>query len=214
MPEEPALVVRAVLDLIDGIEPLDSLESAHLADAKTWLASTTDVFRRTRQPAAPPKHLVSYFLAIDPEDGDVLLGDHVTSGLWLPSGGHVERGEHPVETVRRECEEELGVQAHFLAGLGERPLFLTVTDTVDSAKHRHTDVSLWFVIEIGKSAQLAPDPREYRSVRWWTPADVQRSTRSLFDPHQCRMLAKLGSVLTPPAPAPAPAPPTRGIADV
>ncbi|MEE3919135.1 NUDIX domain-containing protein [Micromonospora sp. BRA006-A] len=31
--------------------------------------------------------------------------------MWLPSGGHVEPGEHPADTVRRELREELGVAA-------------------------------------------------------------------------------------------------------
>jgi hypothetical protein len=29
--------------------------------------------------------------------GSVLLCDHRLSGLWLPTGGHVESGEHPLE---------------------------------------------------------------------------------------------------------------------
>ena len=31
-----------------------------------------------------------------------------------PAGGHVEPNEDPKETVRRECLEELGVEADFL----------------------------------------------------------------------------------------------------
>jgi 8-oxo-dGTP pyrophosphatase MutT (NUDIX family) len=61
----------------------------------------------------------------------VLLGDHVKSGLWLPSGGHVEHGEDPRDTVDREAFEELGIRARFHDRLGAgRPFFLTVTPTL------------------------------------------------------------------------------------
>lgn len=192
---QTAAVLDDIHSLIDDIAPLDETERAHVADALAWLDSTDDVFRRTTQPVAPAKHLVSYFLLVDPADGAVLLGDHRKSGLWLPSGGHVEPGEHPVETVRRECVEELGVRARFLPAVGERPLLLTVTETRAERSDQHTDISLWFVLEHRRDEPLTPDPREYASVRWWTPEEVRAGDPELFDPHMARMLDKLGGPL-------------------
>src|SRR5258705_6829064 len=87
--------------------------------------------------------------------------------LWLPSGGHVEPGEHPVETVRREVAEELGVPAVFLPQVGERPLFLTVTETIGTLEERHTVVSLWFVLTSSRDQVFTPDLGEFRGIRWW-----------------------------------------------
>jgi len=112
---------------------------------------------------------VSYFLLIDHDEGSVLLVDHRKAGLWLPTGGHVEPGEHPVATVRREVQEELGTEAAFSPVTGERPVFLTVTETAPSAD-QHADVSLWFVLSCEVSRVLTPDPREFGEVRWWTPS--------------------------------------------
>ncbi|MGV9748387.1 NUDIX domain-containing protein [Rhodococcus zopfii] len=54
--------------------------------------------------------------------------DHIGAGLWLPTGGHVEPGEHPLDTAIRETREELGIDADF--GLtGYRP----------GLPHGHTD---------------------------------------------------------------------------
>jgi hypothetical protein len=39
-------------------------------------------------------------LLVDRPAGSVLLCDHRLSGLWLPTGGPVEPGEHPLGTVR------------------------------------------------------------------------------------------------------------------
>ena len=130
---EPMRATTGLLDeiyaLIDRLRPFDDLEACHRSECLTWLRETDDVFRRVN-PRTPSPHLVAYFLLRDDQDGSVLLVDHIKAGLWLPAGGHVEPGEHPVETVRREVAEELGVPAVFLPQLGERPLFLTVTETV------------------------------------------------------------------------------------
>jgi len=119
----------------------------------------------------------------------VLLVDHLKAGLWLPSGGHVEPGEHPVATVRREVREELGIEAVFSPVTGEHPLFVTVTQTAPAAG-RHTDVSLWFVLSCGMGQPLMPDPGEFREARWWTRDDIRQSDPALFDPHLNRMLIK------------------------
>lgn len=183
-------LVGEVRRLVEDIEPVDFVERGHREEAISWLGTATDVFRRTSNPVAPVRHLVSYFLLIDEEESSILLGDHIKSGLWLPSGGHVEPGEHPVATVRRECLEELGVDATFLPRVGERPLFITITDTVGPADV-HNDVSLWFCLSGTRSMKLLPDPGEYVSVRWWRYDEVHDAEPGLLDPGMGRMLGKL-----------------------
>lgn len=172
------------------INPLDELEVRHQRETLEWLGVTADVFRRIADPVAPVRHLVSYFLVVDPHGGVVLLGDHVKANLWLPSGSHVEPGEHPADTVVRECREELGNDAVFHPAVGRHPLFITITDTA-GASNVHNDVSLWFVLGHARDTVLAVDPREYRSVRWWSPNAIHREDPALFDPHMRRMLSKL-----------------------
>jgi hypothetical protein len=130
-----------VSSLVNRISPADELGAQHKAEALDWLARTTDIYRRV-QPRTRSPHLVSYFLLADRAADSVLLCDHRLSGLWLPTGGHVEPGEHPVETVRREAAEELGIEAQFDPTVGLAPFFLTVTETVGGPEMRHTDVSL------------------------------------------------------------------------
>jgi 8-oxo-dGTP diphosphatase len=191
-------VVPSLLDdiraLAAGIEPHDELEERDRADVLAWMAGTGDLFRRVSRPVAPVRHLVSYFVVTDPDTGRILLGDHLRSGLWLPSGGHVEPGESPVETVRRECVEELAIGARFHDVTGERPLLVTVADTVGTTDV-HTDVSLWFCLATSETEELTPDPGEYRSVRWWSRDEIARADRRSFDPHLGRFLDKLDGVL-------------------
>ncbi|MBM0225799.1 NUDIX hydrolase [Micromonospora sicca] len=176
--------------LVEALTPVDEVEARHRAECLAWLAGTDDIFRRAK-PRTPSPHLVAYFLLHDEADGSVLLVDHRKAGMWLPSGGHVEPGEHPAETVRREVVEELGVPAVFAPRFAERPAFLTVTDTVGAPEDRHTDVSLWFVLSGGRDQKLIPDPGEFRGVRWWTPREVTDAAPATVEPHLGRMLAKL-----------------------
>ncbi|HEX3965536.1 MAG TPA: NUDIX domain-containing protein [Trebonia sp.] len=186
--------LRAVINgLVAGVCPHDAREAADQAGILEWIASGQPLFR-TVPPATPPRHLVSYFALVDSASRMVLLGDHVKSGLWLPSGGHVEDGEDPRDTVDREASEELGIRARFHEQLGAgMPFFLTATPTLGA--HSHVDVSLWFVLACDRDADLEPDPREYRAVRW-LPLDGQDGwPASRFDPEMGRFARKVTTVL-------------------
>ncbi|MEP7024715.1 MAG: NUDIX domain-containing protein [Actinomycetota bacterium] len=180
----------AVRDLISAIITVDGLEASHQATALAWLDSTPDIYRRAR-PATPPQHLVAYAVLMDARDGSVFLVDHRLSGLWLPAGGHVEPGEDPAATVRRETREELGIEADFPPG-GARPAFLTVTRTTGVPPARHTDVSLWYVICGNRQLPVRLDPREFAGGRWWAPAEISAASTAGFDPHFGRFLTKQG----------------------
>ncbi|MEV4535442.1 NUDIX domain-containing protein [Asanoa sp. NPDC049518] len=162
----------------------DPVEAEHRADTLAWLAGTTDVYRRIK-PDTPPRHLVSYVVPVDPHDGSVLLVDHVNAGLWLPPGGHVEPGEDPAETARREAFEELGIEV-----VVDEPLFLTVTTTV-GIDRGHTDVSLWYPVAVDKRQRLVADDREFNAARWWSAQELRNADPGRFDPHFGRFLRKL-----------------------
>jgi 8-oxo-dGTP diphosphatase len=166
---------------ISAILPFDALEREHRADALAWVDSGAQLCR-TAKPATPAKHLVSYFVLVDV--GHILLVDHRDAGLWLPSGGHVEPGEHPRTTVERELEEELGVVSPHAVGA---PLMVTRTVTV-GVSAGHTDVSLWYVIRRNRRDALDIDEREFDSARWFELSDIPRE-RS--EPNLGRFVAKL-----------------------
>ena len=118
-------------------------------------------------------------------DGDwVLLVDHIKAQLWLPSGGHVEPGEHPAETVVREAKEELGIDAKFVS---EKPAFLTVTETVGLTAG-HTDVSLWYVLQGDCHAVLEFDQSEFERIKWFRSEEVPYNRT---DPHMGRFFEKI-----------------------
>jgi 8-oxo-dGTP diphosphatase len=171
----------AIRKEVTSIEPFDALEHAHRADVLAWIDSGVELCR-TQKPATPPKHLVSYFAVVAHDH--VLLVDHKNAQLWLPSGGHVEPGEHPRATVARELREELGLD---IGKEIDAPLMLTVSETVGITQG-HTDVSLWYMVSADRGAALDFDAQEFHSVQWFHFSEVPLS-RS--DPHLGRFLQKL-----------------------
>ncbi len=173
--------------LVEHIEPFDALEREHITLTLNWIGSGAPLWR-IQKPALPPMHLVSYFVLIDLAANHLLLVDHKLAGLWLPGGGHVEGGEHPTDTVRREVREELGIEAHFLV---ERPLFITVTQTIGQTAG-HTDVSLWYVLHGELGQNYAFDHNEFHQIAWFPIAHLPLDRA---DPHLGRFAAKLEQVL-------------------
>lgn len=180
---EPSDCRRAILHDVRGIEPFDQVEAGHRREAIRWIESGVELCRRAK-PATPPRHLVSYF-ALTEED-HFLLVEHRNAGLWLPTGGHVEPGEHPIETARREAREELGIEPSFLS---EAPLFITAAETVGRTGG-HTDVSLWYVVLYPRSGKLQFDQDEFKSVRWLHRDELPLDQ---CDPHMSRFVQKLES---------------------
>lgn len=176
---------QQIKQLIQNIHPLDDLEKTTIQDCIQWIDSGVEIFR-LKKPATPPKHLVSYFLLVD---GDhVLLVDHKKAELWLPSGGHVDNDEHPNETTKRECKEELYIEAEFLL---ESPLFITETQTVGKTAS-HVDVSLWYVLKGDKNQIYKYDKREFNSIQWFHINNIPYENS---DPHMKRFIQKLKSAL-------------------
>lgn len=181
-----------LLQLIGRIAPHDLLEAEQLAIAQDWVRSDAGLYR-TAKPSTPPRHLVSYFLPIDPSASAALLVDHKAASLWLPPGGHVEPEEHPAEAVRRELREELGWEAEFLL---PEPLFLTINavsdNAVSDATDGHTDVSLWYALRASRNAPLTLNASEHREAQWFALSDLPYG-RS--DPHLRRFIEKLSGRL-------------------
>ncbi len=188
-----ATIKSQILDELSAIVPGDALEHAHRTDAMAWVRSGANIFRIAK-PDKPPKHLVSYFVLIDPEQRSLLLGDHINAQLWLPSGGHVDLNEHPRQTVIREAGEELGLgKVTFLKNY-QQPLFTTITPTVGLTAG-HTDVSLWYVLRGSVHDTISFERREFNDMNWFSFDEILQSHPAIFDPHMQRFTKKLQQFL-------------------
>jgi 8-oxo-dGTP diphosphatase len=169
--------------IVSLMSPLDGLEQDHIRFVLDWIESDSEIFR-TQKPATPDTHLVSYFVVASPEMDRILLVDHKKAELWLPPGGHVDPGEDPKETVRREAKEELGIDAELLF---DEPILLTVTKTVGNVA-RHTDVSLWYLLKGDPRRALDYDLNEFNQICWFAIDEIPFEKS---DPHMKRFIQKM-----------------------
>jgi mutator protein MutT len=96
--------------------------------------------------------------------GRVLLCHRRADRAWFPDvwdlpGGHVDPGEPPLDALRRELREELGIEA--------------VVDGARFASYAKPDLSLdvWLVRDwTGDVVNGAPD--EHDELRWITAAEI------------------------------------------
>ena len=176
--------------MVEDIKPYDSVESEHKKNSLNWIDGDEEIFR-LEKPATPPKHLVSYFVLVDLKKGKLMLVDHIKAELWLPSGGHVEKDEHPKVTVQREIKEELMIDADLVF---EEPIFLTETVTVGKTAG-HTDVSLWYVVKANSEQTLEYDAKEFNGYKWFSYQEILNMPISELDPHMHRFTKKLIEIL-------------------
>jgi 8-oxo-dGTP diphosphatase len=178
---------QTIRQLVADIQPLDQLEEEHIQDVLRWIDSGAGIFR-VQKPALPDKHLVSYFVLYDEKRDKIMLVNHRKAQLMVPSGGHVDEGEHPKDAATREADEELQMKADFSTRFGDTPLMVTVTP-VNSGEH--TDVSLWFVIKGDSSHAYRYDEREMDGYAWMTPQEILGHDIQAMDPHMHRFIKKM-----------------------
>lgn len=192
VPDLDKKIIKSIQDDVSNIIACDETEREHQLDVTAWLQSGENPFR-LRKPDIPPKHLVSYFVLVDPEHRSILLVDHIKAQLWLPSGGHVEFNELPRDAVAREAKEEFGIRAVFLRN-NSKPFFITVTQTVGLTPG-HTDVSLWYLLRGSMHDIPQYDRSEFTDVEWYTIDEVLETDPVIFDPHLQRFVEKLNLYL-------------------
>src|SRR5919112_4423817 len=108
-------------------------------------------------------------------EGKVLLHRHRKLGMWLPPGGHIEKGELPDEAAVREVFEETGVEIELV---GERRE--DVADPVQLHRpagvqlenigpgHQHIDL-IYFARPRGPTQISAQYDKD--RVGWYSPED-------------------------------------------
>ena len=181
-------MINQIHKLVSNITPFDTLEQEHINDTLSWIESGAPIFR-IQKPDVPNKHLVSYFVVFDENASKILLVDHINAMKWLPSGGHVDEDEHPFNAARRECMEELTLEADFWC---EDPIFLTSTFTSGRLPPHHTDVNLWYVLKGDHRMNYEYDTREFHGIKWFGFDEIPYDNT---DPHMERFVNKLKGML-------------------
>jgi 8-oxo-dGTP diphosphatase len=111
----------------------------------------------------------------------VLMVNHISAGMWLPVGGHIELDEDPEAALFREIEEESGLSKKNLKIISKKPklnykaikflyspAFLDIHDI--KSGHKHIAFVYFFKSKIDK-VTLKDD--EHHEIRWFTRKDLR-----------------------------------------
>jgi len=101
----------------------------------------------------------------------VLLLRHKRLGIWLQPGGHLDRGEAPVDAARREAQEETGLQLALVS-----PELFHVDVHPGGRGHTHLDLRYLVTPVAGHDSTPRPPVDESQEVEWFAPtAAVERA---------------------------------------
>ncbi|MBZ0294639.1 MAG: NUDIX domain-containing protein [Anaerolineae bacterium] len=173
------------------------LEAIQQADAQSGVAQS---FRERVALGAltrdedPHTHFCVFFAAYDPARGTVFVGHHRKADLWLFNGGHIDRGEQPMQAVLREIREEWGLTLTAEAVGG--PHLLTITEIDNPTRQtctRHYDIWHFLPFDsqrlIFDAALLAA---EYYECHWLTLA---QAAQRITDPANRQALAYIQGMI-------------------
>jgi 8-oxo-dGTP pyrophosphatase MutT (NUDIX family) len=120
-------------------------------------------------------HFCAFFAGFDPQAKKVFLGHHIKGDRWLFNGGHLDLGETPLETVKREMIEEWGTNIGKYE-INEQHL-LTITRINNSKLTCQCHYDLWFFVKLNQK-QFNPDSallsQEFHRWGWKSEAEAKR----------------------------------------
>ncbi|MFH0969156.1 MAG: NUDIX domain-containing protein [Patescibacteria group bacterium] len=126
----------------------------------------------------PESHFCAYFSAYDPDAKQIFIGHHKKSGLWLINGGHIDKGEIIKEALKREIDEEWGLD--FDNFNIKKPALLTITEIYNPEKQPcrvHYDI--WHFVPVDKN-KFNPDAsklsEEFYENKWLSADEAGKIT--------------------------------------
>jgi len=98
----------------------------------------------------------------------IYLVDHIKARDWIPPGGHIKKGEFPLETVKREFFEEL----NYKLTKEKIELFDISIKRINKPKQIckiHYD--LWYLVHLNKKINFIYAKKEFYQAGWFSLKD-------------------------------------------
>jgi len=109
-------------------------------------------------------HVCCFFLPINLATKSIYLVHHKKAQDWIPPGGHIDTSETPLQTVRREFNEELS----FTVSNEDVFLFdITIKDVRSSKNYCETHYDLWYIILCREQTPFVYLKKEFYNASWF-----------------------------------------------
>jgi 8-oxo-dGTP pyrophosphatase MutT (NUDIX family) len=135
-------------------------------------------------------HFCVFFLPYDAPSQSVYLGHHIKADDWISPGGHIDKDEHPLKTVKREFFEELN---HALTN--ERiEIFDITVKYIDSTLHNckiHWD--LWYMVHVNEKKDYPYIKKEYYNAGWFELNKALKKIKK--NPNYKKTVEKLSTIM-------------------
>lgn len=125
-------------------------------------------------------------------DGAICLHEHDRLEMWLPPGGHIDRGETPHEAALREVHEETGLEVDLISDHGDidhphvcslpRPQHFFLEDInvrEGDVGHQHMDFVFYGEAETRNIAPQGNDEADPGAWEWFTVPDLDANSHIL-----------------------------------
>jgi 8-oxo-dGTP pyrophosphatase MutT (NUDIX family) len=107
-------------------------------------------------------HFCTIFIPIVHSTARVFIGHHIKSGLWIPPGGHIDKGETPQETAVRECKEELATTINGADLTLIDCSYAPIMNRPNCSRH----LDLWYALTCLRELPFDYDRGEFHEAGW------------------------------------------------
>ena len=109
-------------------------------------------------------HFCTFFLPIHIPSRSLYLVHHIKADDWIPPGGHIDKNELPLNTIKREFNEELSFR------LTHEPINffnISIKHIVNNPRNTckvHYD--LWFTVTMKEQYDFSFLKKEFHDAKW------------------------------------------------
>ncbi len=125
------------------------------------------------------EHFCVFTVPIVPSKRLIYMGHHIKANDWIPPGGHIDPGENPMQTVKREFDEELKYKITFEVV----ELFDFSVHNVEKAGRDckiHLDV--WYLVHLASPEDFLYDTGEFHDAGWMSYEEAAEKAMDMIKP--------------------------------
>ncbi len=151
-------MIKHFLELIDSLKTNDKIDPL-------LLNRVTERIKKGKLVKAENEvdHFCSFLVPVHKETKSIYVGHHIKADEWIPPGGHIEIGESPEDTVRREFTEELSsTLKNELIELFD----ISITNVFHPSRPCRVHNDFWFAVYMDKKTNFKVDTKEFHEAEW------------------------------------------------